>query len=587
MTIYKKFYQLLTHEEHQKLPFLLLMVFLGMALEMLSVGLVVPVIAVMTKPSVVHQFISAHPVLTLFVHWTSIQLIVGSMLGLVGLYFFKTIFLMMMLWKQNKFINDVYTGLASRLFTAYLKQSWSFHLQRNSAQLIHNVNSEVGVFICSTLQPGLMVLTEGVVLLGVIALLLKVEFLGSLVVVGVVGAVGYGFQLTTKNYIQNLGTMRQRSDGARMQHLHQGLGGVKDVKLLGREAEFISQYDMANRVCIAIAQKQKMLADLPRLWLELLAVIALVTLVLVMLVQGKSLDSLLPTLGLFAAAAFRLLPSVNRLLGAMQSFRFSIPVINLLHNDFQNFNELPLQPSSKNLLPFKNALVVDHVDYQYDSAHTLALNNISLRISVGASVGLVGPSGGGKSTLVDIILGLLPPTQGHVKVDGFDIQTNLRGWQDQIGYVPQSIYLTDDTLRRNVAFGLSDDMIDEVAVTKAIRLAQLDDFVKSLPDGVNTVVGERGVRLSGGQRQRIGIARALYHDPAVLVLDEATSALDTATEQGVMEAINALHGTKTLIIVAHRLSTVAQCDRLYRIEQGKIVAEGSFEQVTNIQQALA
>ena len=299
------------------------------------------------------------------------------------------------------------------------------------------------------------------------------------------------------------------------------------------------------------------------------------------------MDTFLPILGLFSAAAFRLLPSVNRLIGAFQGLRYSVPVINLLFNEFRLFDSLPSQKNIKHALHFQSVVSLDHVDYQYDSAHTLALNNISLRIPVGASVGLVGPSGGGKSTLVDIILGLLPPTQGHVKVDGFDIQTNLRGWQDQIGYVPQSIYLTDDTLRRNVAFGLSDDMIDEVAVTKAIRLAQLDDFVKSLPDGVNTVVGERGVRLSGGQRQRIGIARALYHDPAVLVLDEATSALDTATEQGVMEAINALHGTKTLIIVAHRLSTVAQCDRLYRIEQGKIVAEGSFEQVTNIQQALA
>jgi ABC-type multidrug transport system fused ATPase/permease subunit len=213
------------------------------------------------------------------------------------------------------------------------------------------------------------------------------------------------------------------------------------------------------------------------------------------------------------------------------------------------------------------------VSYAYPSAATRALDDLTLRIRKGESIGFVGPSGSGKSTLVDVVLGLLAPTAGQVLVDGENIQDNLRAWQDQIGYVPQSIYLTDDTLRRNVAFGLANEAIDDAAVRRAIRAAQLEEFVASLPDGLETLVGERGIRLSGGQRQRIGIARALYHDPAVLVLDEATSALDTATESGVMQAVTALHGSKTILIVAHRLSTVAHCDRLCRLEQGRIVAE--------------
>jgi ABC-type multidrug transport system fused ATPase/permease subunit len=232
-------------------------------------------------------------------------------------------------------------------------------------------------------------------------------------------------------------------------------------------------------------------------------------------------------------------------------------------------------------LRFSDLIEVSDLTFQYEAALSPALNNVSLTVKRGEAVGLVGPSGSGKSTLVDILLGLLEPTSGRVLVDGDVIHDNLRGWQDQIGYVPQSIFLTDDTLRRNVAFGLPKNEIDEVAVEAAIRLAQLEDFVASLPDGLDTIVGERGVRLSGGQRQRIGIARALYHNPDVLVLDEATSSLDTETEHGVMQAVQALQGEKTVIIVAHRLSTVEYCNRLYRLENARIVDEGTFSEVTS------
>jgi len=292
-----------------------------------------------------------------------------------------------------------------------------------------------------------------------------------------------------------------------------------------------------------------------------------------MIWQGKPMEALLPTLGLFAAAAFRIMPSVNRLLSAVQSMRFYLPVIDTLHSEFCLLNAASTQQRGQPL-PFNDALVLDQLSFKYPTAETPALRGISLSIPRGASIGFIGGSGAGKSTLVDTILGLLTPDSGSIKINGVDIQTNLRGWQDQIGYVPQSIYLTDDTLRRNVAFGLPPDQIDEAAVWRAIKAAQLEQFVNELPQGLETQVGERGVRLSGGQRQRIGIARALYHDPAVLVLDEATSSLDTATEHDVMEAIRALRGEKTLIIVAHRLSTVEHCDRLFRLEQGAVAEEG-------------
>jgi ABC-type multidrug transport system fused ATPase/permease subunit len=288
-----------------------------------------------------------------------------------------------------------------------------------------------------------------------------------------------------------------------------------------------------------------------------------------MIGQHRDITRIMPTLGLFSVAAFRLMPSVNRVLGAVQSIRFALPAITTLHEELSLTAPEPVRKDAT--VVFETQIELAGVSFRYPGATTPALENLSIRIRKGESVGFVGPSGSGKSTLVDVVLGLLTPSVGQVNVDGHDIQDDLRGWQDQIGYVPQSIYLTDDTLRRNVAFGLAPEQINNTAVERAIKAAQLDEFVATLSEGWETVVGERGVRLSGGQRQRIGIARALYHDPAVLVLDEATSALDGDTERGVMRAITALQGQKTILIVAHRLSTVEHCDRLYHLELGQIV----------------
>jgi ABC-type multidrug transport system fused ATPase/permease subunit len=267
------------------------------------------------------------------------------------------------------------------------------------------------------------------------------------------------------------------------------------------------------------------------------------------------------------------MPSVNRIMTAIQVMRHAMPVVTTLASELESLAPQEA-PGSGSQIELKRELRVEDVSFAYPSTEAPALHDVSLEIRAGESIGFVGGSGSGKSTLIDVILGLLAPQRGVIRVDGVDVRENLRSWQDHIGYVRQHIYLTDDSLRRNIAFGLRDADIDNQAVQRALRAAQLEDFVASLPQGLDTLVGERGVRLSGGQLQRIGIARALYHDPSVLVLDEATSALDTATEREVMSAVRALHGEKTVIIVAHRLTTVADCDRLYRLENGRIVQSG-------------
>lgn len=572
MLTYRKIRDILTPAERNGALALLGFMLIGMVLETLGIGLVIPVISLLMQDNPAARFPAIAPVLVTLGNPGPRELIVSGMLTLVGVYFTKTLFLGFLAWRQTKFVFELHASVSQRLFASYLRQPYAFHLQRNSAQLTRNVTTEVNLFT-NAATASMMLLTEGLVLLGVTALLFIVEPWGALLASSTLGFAAWIFHRIVRARVLRWGKERQHHDGLRIQHVQQGLGGVKDIKLLGREADFLAQYKLPNFGNAYVLQRQHFFQQLPRLWLELLAMAGLAVVVLVMMGQGKPLGMLLPTLGLFGAAAFRLMPSVNRLIGAIQSTRFALPVINTLHHDLVQIG-VPAATKHRSELPFNNQLLLDHVSFHYPSTDNPALRDVSLTIPRGASIGIIGGSGAGKSTLVDIILGLLCPTSGKVTVDQIDIQSNLRGWQDQIGYVPQAIFLTDDTLRRNVAFGLSDDQINEDAVHRAIHSAQLEDFINTLPQGLDTHVGERGVRLSGGQRQRIGIARALYHDPAVLVLDEATSSLDTATERGVMEAIRAMHGDKTIIIVAHRLSTVEHCDRLYQLEQGRVAADG-------------
>ena len=569
-----KIRRLLTPAERRGALALLALMFVGMSLETLCTGLVIPAIALMMQQDLATTYPQFQPLLAFLGNPTQAELIVNVMLGLVAIYLLKNLFLAVLAWRQTRFAFGVQVQLSQRLFTAYLRQPYTFHLQRNSAQLIRNVTGEVGMFTDAIVN-SLNITTELLVLLGISALLLAVEPAGTLVAVLVLGGAALAFHHGMRNRILRWGETRQLHDGLRLQHLQQGLGGAKDVKLLGRESNFLDQYQVHSAKSARVGQFQATLLMMPRLWLELMAVAGLATLVTTMLAQGRPMATIVPTLGLFAAAAFRLMPSVNRILAAAQVLRYYLPVVNTLHEELKLAAPEPAarRPRGPAAAGFRSDIRLAGVAYAYPAAAARALDGIALRIRKGESIGFVGPSGSGKSTLVDVILGLLTPESGQVLLDGEDVQRNLRAWQDQIGYVPQSIYLTDDTLRRNVAFGLADEAIDDAAVARAVRAAQLEEFVAALPQGLQTVVGERGIRLSGGQRQRIGIARALYHDPAVLVLDEATSALDTATESGVMQAVTALRGTKTILIVAHRLSTVAHCDRLYRLDQGRIAAE--------------
>ena len=571
-------YSLLTPSERRSALVLLGLMAVAAVLETFGVSLVVPALAILVRDDPGASHPALRPILELAGGLTRTQLVTTGVLVFVAVYLIKAVFLTFVIWRQNKFAFAVHTRLSQLLFRVYLRQPYSFHLQRNSAELIRNAVTEVSELTFSGMIPGMLFLTEVLVLCGITSLLLFVQPVGALIVGVALGAAAWFFRVVTEGPVANWGYQRPYHEGMRIQHLQQGLGGAKEVKLLGREEDFLAQHRRHSIESARAGRLFMTLLELPRLGLELLGVTGLAALVLTMLAQGRDLTSLVLTLGLFAAAAFRLMPSVNRAVNARQRLLSIEPVLKNLRGELT----LPApEPVAGTAAPmeFQASVRLNNVAYTYLAGRMPALEGVCVTIHKNETVGFVGPSGSGKSTLVDVILGLLPPDTGQLLVDGRDIQENMRSWQNQIGYVPQSIYLTDDTMRRNVAFGLADKTIDDAAVDRAIKAAQLDRFVAGLPDGLETMVGERGVRLSGGERQRIGIARALYHNPSVLVLDEATSALDTATENRVMEAVMALRRSKTIIIVAHRLSTVEHCDRLYRLEHGRVTAEGASHEV--------
>lgn len=569
-----KIYRLLTQEKRRSAAILLFLIIIGTLFEIIGIGLLLPVMVVLADNDFSSNYPMAMPILELFGAQNRIEQIQVVMLILLVVYLIKNLYLAFLAWRQARFSLGVQEELSQRLFSIYIHLPYTFHLQRNSAHLIRNVTGEISQFISNAINPILNLTAEVLVLFGIVGLLLLVEPLGTLSVFFVLLVASLGFYHSARGRITSWGVRRQFHDGQRLQHLHQGLGGVKDAKLLGRESDFLKQFNIHNTKSMQTAQYLEIFQKLPRLWLELLAVVGLTLLVFIMLNQGREISDIIPVMGIFAIAAFRLMPSVSRILVSLQALRYGLPAINDIYNDFQLDSSKAREFHNETEVTKMNKEIrLKGVSYSYPNTEGPAIFDINITIKQGESVGFIGTSGSGKSTLIDVILGLLTPDSGQVQIDKMNIQENLRLWQNQIGYVPQSIYLTDDTLRRNIAFGLPEELIDNEAIKNAISSAQLDEFVSSLANGLDTLVGERGVRLSGGQRQRIGIARALYHNPDVLVLDEATSALDTKTETKVMQDITALRGEKTIIIVAHRLSTVEHCDWVYKLDHGGIEVE--------------
>lgn len=491
-----------------------------------------------------------------------------------------TLYLLQSLF-QNRTAHAAGVQLSNRLVRGYLSMPYEFHLQRNSAELVRNSYNATYELVVQGFIPAVTMVSESLLVLGITTvLLIKAPAVTLLIAVAVTPLI-FVLLRVAQPKLARLGRENQSTVRENLALLHQSLEGIRDIKLLGRETFFARRYSESRKRLGDNVARRQVLLDVPRVIIET-SVILLVLGLLTVAVHGAGrVEDTVVLLGLFGYAVLRLLPSINRILANANNLRFSAAAINDLHADLLLFettggpgDQVPPAP-----LPLRKNIALENVSFRFEGSEREVLRDINLGISKGEWLGIVGPTGSGKSTLVDVMMGLLVPTSGAVTVDGIDVAKNAAAWHASIAFVPQAQFLLDASLRVNIAFGVPEEEIDELKVLDCVAWAQLDDVLKTMPEGLDTVVGERGVRLAGGQRQRVAIARALYRDSTALFFDEATSALDNATERDLMNALEAIRGDRTLVTVAHRLSTVKRCDRVIVLVDGRIVDAGSYDEL--------
>jgi ABC-type multidrug transport system fused ATPase/permease subunit len=570
ISVQKKIWKILNRKQRIQVLVLFLLLFIGMLFEMLGIGILIPALGVFFNPNQLNDYEVLKDALSYIGDPSPKWIVFYGMILLVTIYLIKTIFLIYLSWRQSKFIVNLSTYLSGKMYSGYLNQPYDFHLQNNSSQIGSYVIGEVGLF-SNVLLAIVNLVLEFTAIIGVTFVLFIVEPVGSLFIILFLIFFSFLFHRLTRTRLLTWGKTRQEFQVQLTKNLFQGLNGIKDILIHNNQNYFQDHFNFNLHQSAKNQIKVNTLNLIPRLYLEFLAILSLAGLIIFLVLEGKSVDNLIPTLGVFVASAFRTIPSANRIIASTQQIRYGQPAVGLIYNEINFLKENHLNLSHNDIIiSFNKKIKVQNILFKYEGQAKYVLNNISFELNKGDSLGIIGTSGSGKSTLIDLILGLLTPNNGEILVDGINIFNNLFSWQKKIGYVSQVIYLTDDTLLRNIAFGVEDHKINNDAVLRAIDAAQLTEFVSKLEYGLATEVGERGVRLSGGQRQRIGIARALYHDPELLVLDEATSALDVNTETEVMQAIDNLKRVKTMIIVSHRLSTLKNCDLVIKLDEGNI-----------------
>jgi ATP-binding cassette subfamily C protein len=567
---------------------LLALMSLGAAFEALGIAAVLPFVALLDDPQAVQRYAILRWLYRLSGLASSRVFLIWCGVGLIAVYSLKALYLAGLSYLQYRFIVQAQVALSRRLLSAYLASPYAFHLQRNSAELQRVLNSDVLLVFNNVLVPTFRMLIELMVVGAVMLMLLIVAPVPALLAIVVLGGTSVGFYAAIRKMTAAFGRAQTTRFGEMIQWVNQALGSVKEAKVLGRERFFVDAYARSSAEYARAARFFGTANELPRLGIESFAVVGMLLVIVLLLLREQDLQRLIPTFGLFALAAVRLMPSLNRIVAGVTALRFFRASIDALYQDLADLEARPAaapadQPAAMAARPavpggarLARAIEFRRVSFRYPGRHALALDDVSLTIERGQSVAFVGPSGSGKSTLIDVMLGLLPATAGQVRVDGVDIHDDLGTWQSQIGYVPQSVYLLDDTIRRNIAFALADELVDDRRVWDALAAAQLADLVGGLPERLDTLVGEQGVRLSGGQRQRIGIARAIYHDPAVLVLDEATSAIDSETEGAILREIASADRGRTVILIAHRHTTIERCDTIFLMKSGRLVASGSY-----------
>ncbi len=575
--ILKKLNVLLDKKQKRTMLFMVLMMIFGAVLEACSVSMVIPVVGVVIDENSIQKYEIVRNIYNAL-HMQSItQFALLMMTALILIFIIKNIYLYWQLKLMYRFVYTNQFRTSERMMKNYLRKGYEFYLNADTAVIQRNITSDVNnmyALILSLLQ----LISEVIVFVVLLGVMVASDWKMTVIIALPLLATLFIIKKVVKPIMNKAGKENQDFYSGLFKWISQTVQGIKEVKIAGKEQYFTEEYIKCGRGYVNAVQKYTLYNSIPRLLIETVCIASLVGYMMILVSQGESVKEVTAVLSAFVVAAVRMMPCANRINNQLTSMAFYQPffmgVSDNLQDEISGENtDMSFAEVAKEKLPVKKSIELRDITYHYPNAEPLIFDHADMEIPVGAAVGIVGASGAGKTTVVDILLGLLEIQTGGVYADGVSIKENYRSWLKNVGYIPQMIFMLDDTIRKNVAFGIAGEEIDEERLWEVLKEAQLDEFVKSLPEGADTSIGERGIRISGGQRQRIGIARALYYDPEVLILDEATSALDNDTEAAIMDSINSLHGRKTLIIIAHRLQTIEKCDMIYRVENGKAVLE--------------
>ncbi|MEX2475916.1 ABC transporter ATP-binding protein [Marinobacter sp.] len=582
---FRQLFGILDHRERIQAVFVFLFSIVVAGAEVVGVASILPFMSAVAEP----ESIQNNPLLATLREWLPFlddgEFIVALGAGVIVLLLGSLAIRAVGIWVQVKFSTLRSHSVSYRLMKAYLHQPYQWYLNQHTARMSTSVLSEAGQVINGALFPAMQMVTKLLIVLALFSLLVFTDPALALIAVCVIG-VAYGFiYLLSRKRLSVLGQRRHRANQKRYRVVQESFGGIKDLFIIGRETQAVERFRLASQDMAKHIAKARVTAELPPLAMQGLIFSGMIAIVIYFIGVYGSVQNALPVLSLFALAGYRLMPELQAVYRHLTEIRVTETVLDAVYNDLKKLEKSsrPMRRSDVGKWPGRDEPEIEfrHICYSYPQAERQALTDVNLKVRPFSTIGIVGPTGSGKTTLVDVLLGLLPPEKGELVVGNVKVEpSNLRSWQDKIGYVPQQIYLTDNTVAGNIAFGIEESNIDQQAVERAARIANLHNFIMSeLPEGYQTWIGEKGVRLSGGQRQRIGIARALYHDPSVLILDEATSALDNLTERAVMDAVNKLSSKKTIILIAHRLSTVQACDEIILMESGQISAIGTYDEL--------
>lgn len=569
MKIILQLFTIFTIKERQRCGIIFLSMIAGAILEAIGIGAILPLISILGQPDFLNVNSSIGQLAYDYGITTHKEFVIVCAIMLMVFYLLKNIYMAWSIKLQYGFSAQNQIMFSRELFVNYIFKPYWFHLENNSATLLRNVNSMGTLIFANMLIPAFTIMTELVTAFAIWVMVALVDLFTATIVAGGLGSLIYAIMKGSRKQISKYANGRNKYSSIYVKWVNQGIGGIKETKVMGKEAYFIREFDMAYRNYGDAERKFLIMNQLPKMFIEFLVVSGLLVLIIIKLLMGASAESIVALLGMLALAAFRLMPSANRIITLFNSIKFQQPFFQELYDELlrikvrrQEKKELALTDVGKMI--FDDKIVVKDLFFKYPGTTKYVLNGATFSIDKGSYVGIIGQSGAGKTTFVDLLLGLFLPDKGSILVDNNSIYEDIRSWQSNLAYVPQSIYLIDGTIRDNIALGIERKDMDEQLIDKCLRMAELYDYVYNLPEGLDTMVGERGVKLSGGQRQRIGIARALYQQPRVLILDEATSALDNDTEKSITDTILKLKGKITIIAIAHRLSTLDECD--YKIE---------------------